>query len=195
MPQTAPSLLNRLRDGQDQRSWQRFFEQYWRLIYSFARRCGLEPADAEDVLQEVVTEVFRAMPRFEYDRSKGTFRAWLRTISQRKVADHLRKHARTPAALDTAGDEHAPLPDPASPTAEELWEQDWRRNLVQLCLEHVRHEVEPKTFQAFQLYGLDGWSVEETAGFLKMTTAAVYQAKSRVAQRVRDRYEKELGED
>ncbi len=75
MPDTPPSLLVRLRDADDHRSWQRFFDQHWRLIYSFARQCGLRSGDAEDVVQEVVTEAFRAMPRFDYDRAKGTFRA------------------------------------------------------------------------------------------------------------------------
>ncbi len=82
MPDTPPSLLIRLRDAADQSSWREFFEQYWRLIYSFARRCGLSPPHAEDVVQEVVCEVFRAMPTFEYDRAKGTFRGYLRTIDQ-----------------------------------------------------------------------------------------------------------------
>lgn len=75
---TRPSLLDRLRDGTDRHSWEQFFDQYWRLIYSFARKCGLSASDAEDVLQEVVLKVFRAMPTMTYDRTKGTFRAYLR---------------------------------------------------------------------------------------------------------------------
>ena len=97
MPDTTrPTMLNRLRDAQDRQSWRQFFERYWRLIYSFARRCGLSPADSEDVVQEVVLEVFRAIPGFDYDRSKGTFRAYLRTITQRKVVDQLREAVRSP---------------------------------------------------------------------------------------------------
>ncbi|MFQ5474173.1 MAG: RNA polymerase sigma factor [Dehalococcoidia bacterium] len=198
MPDTPPSLLIRLRDADDHRGWQRFFEQYWRLIYSFARKCGLPPRDCEDILQEVVTEVFRAMPRFAYDRSKGTFRAYLRTITQRKIADHLRKAARHPVqSLDhhPGGNGHRPLDDPASAGAEEIWERDWRRNLVQVCLDRVRQEVEPKTFQAFQLYVLEEWPAREVASFLKISTSSVYVAKSRVIQRVRDWVEQETGED
>jgi RNA polymerase sigma-70 factor (ECF subfamily) len=192
-------LLVRLRDADDHRSWQRFFEQYWRLIYSFARKCGLEPGDAEDVVQEVVTEVFRTMPRFDYDRAKGTFRAYLRTISRRKITDHLRKSARSRSASAAlaarGGNGHAPLADPAGEAADKTWERDWRRNLLQVCLERVSHEVEPKTFQAFQLFALDGWSAADTAAFLKMNVGSVYVAKSRVAARVRHWYEREIGED
>jgi len=198
MRDTPPSLLMRLRDADDHRGWQRFFEQYWRLIYSFARQCGLRPRDCEDILQDVVTEVFQAMPQFAYDRSKGTFRAYLRTITQRKIADHLRNAARHPVQrLDqhTDGNGHRPLNDPAGPDAEEIWERDWRRNLVQVCLDRVRQEVEPKTFQAFQLYVLDEWPVSEVADFLKMSASSVYVAKSRVIQRVRHWVEQEISED
>jgi RNA polymerase sigma-70 factor (ECF subfamily) len=187
MSNTPPSLLIRLRDSRDATSWQRFFEQYWRLIYAFARRCGLSLEDAEDVLQEVVTEVYRAMPTFEYDRSRGTFRAYLRTITQRKVTDHLRKKARGRSACAAlaaeSGNGHAQLADPAGRAAEETWERDWQRNLLQICINHVRDEVEPKTFQAFQLYALDGWSAADSARFLGVSTATVYMAKSRVTQR------------
>ena len=198
MPDTPPSLLIRLRDSQDAGSWRRFFEQYWRLIFSFARKCGLQPSDAQDVVQEVVTEVFRAMPRFEYDRSRGTFRAWLRTITQNKVADHLARKARRSAVhlhADSGGNGHHPLHDPAGRDAEAAWERDWRRNLLQLCLDRVRGEVEPKTYQAFQLYALDDWSAEATAEFLKMNVASVYAAKSRVIERLRDWAAKEESED
>ncbi len=205
MPNTPPSLLIRLRDAENHRSWRTFFERYWRLIYSFAIRSGLKPSDAEDVLQDVVVEVFRAMPRFEYDRTRGTFRAWLRTIAQHKVADHLRRAAKRqmqtshPQAIDrtdfTSGlTGYARLSCPAAIEAEQAWERDWRRNLLQVCLERVSHEVEPKTYQAFQLYALENWSARETARLLKMSVASVYMARSRVAARVRELFEKESDE-
>ncbi len=87
------------------------------------------------------------------------------------------------------------MEDPSCPAAEQVWERNWRRNLLQVCLGRVSHEVEPKTFQAFQLFALDGWSAADTAAFLKMNVGSVYVAKSRVAARVRRQYEKELAED
>jgi RNA polymerase sigma factor (sigma-70 family) len=195
VPDTPPSLLIRLRNRDDRGSWQQFFDQYWRLIYSFARQSGLAASDAEDVVQEVVTEVYKALPTFGYERTKGTFRAWLRTITQHKIADYLRKmvHRRTARPVSLKADPAAA--DPADSLAEQVWERYWRRNLVQVCLDRVREEVEPKTFQAFQLYTLDGWSAKETAEFLGLSVASVYAAKSRVAERVRHWWDKEVGQD
>jgi len=47
---TRPSLLNRLRKRGDRTGWRRFFEKYWRLIYSISRKCGLSERDAEDIV-------------------------------------------------------------------------------------------------------------------------------------------------
>jgi RNA polymerase sigma factor (sigma-70 family) len=197
MPDTPPTLLIRLRDPGDQGSWRQFYEQYWRLIYTFARRCGLPESDAQDTVQDVVTEVFRAMPRFEYDRARGSFRNYLRTITARKIIDRRRHDAARPtvAVPITSHDGQPVLADPDSPTGAEVWERDWRRNLLQVCIDRVAHEVEPRTFQAFQLCAVEGWSGQQAAEFLEMTTEAVWQAKSRVARGIREWFLREVGED
>ncbi len=198
MPDTPPTLLNRLRDQQDRHSWQRFIDSYWRLIYAYAVRQGLAPDDAEDVVQEVVTDVFRSMPGFKYERGKGRFRAYLRTITRNRIIDHQRKQARRPTvslAQPVSNDGRQPAKDANEAAEDQLWEQDWKRNLLQLCFDKVRREVAPKTFQAFQLCALEGWTAKETAEFLKMTIDSVYAAKSRVTQRIRRWFEQELSED
>ena len=91
---TRRTLLSRLRDLDDAAGWQQFFEVYWRLIYAFALRAGCSPEDAEDIVQETVAAVARRMPEFHYDRSKGSFRTWLRRIVEARVNDHLRKISR-----------------------------------------------------------------------------------------------------
>jgi RNA polymerase sigma-70 factor (ECF subfamily) len=192
---TRPSLLIRLRDSCDGRSWQAFFDRYWRLIYGFARKCGLSSADSEDVLQDVIIEVFKSMPAFEYDRCRGTFRAYLRTITQREVASGLRSAALRPAERleeHVRGNGRSPLADPTGPDADEAWEKDWKRNLLLQCLDDVRVEIEPKTYQAFHLYAMLEWPVEEVAEFLKLSVSSVYTAKSRVLARVRERLAKEV---
>lgn len=47
------------------------FSGYGRLIYNFARKAGLDDADAPDVMQETMLTVSKTMPRFRYDRSRG----------------------------------------------------------------------------------------------------------------------------
>src|SRR6059058_5511900 len=91
---TRRSLLSRLKQWDDQESWQDFFNTYWRLIYSVARRAGLGDGEAQDVVQETVAAVARQMPNFKYDPQAGSFKSWLLLITRRRILDHLRKEYR-----------------------------------------------------------------------------------------------------
>src|SRR5262245_26880462 len=51
---TRVSLLHRLKNWDDQESWKIFFETYWKLLYSVARRSGLAEAEAQDIVQETI---------------------------------------------------------------------------------------------------------------------------------------------
>src|ERR1051325_5230097 len=88
---TRGTLLSKLRRLDDNGSWQRFFDTYWKLIYSVARKSGLSDAEAQDVVQETVIAVARKMPEFRYDPAKGSFKQWLLLITRRRTCDHLRR--------------------------------------------------------------------------------------------------------
>src|SRR5687767_3382272 len=88
---TRLTLLSRLKDLGDSASWQTFFDTYWRLIFSVARKAGLSEAEAHDVVQETIIAVSKQMPGFRYDRARGSFKSWLLTITHRRIHDHLRK--------------------------------------------------------------------------------------------------------
>src|SRR4030095_11954380 len=54
---TRRRLLSRLRDWDDQESWQDFFNTYWRLIYEVALKAKLSETEAQEVVQETVISV------------------------------------------------------------------------------------------------------------------------------------------
>src|SRR6266540_5619492 len=83
---TRQSLLSRLRDQQDEDGWREFFDTYWRLIYRVARQAGLDDATAQDVVQNTFVYLTRRMPKFRYDRARGSFKAWLRQVTQSRIS-------------------------------------------------------------------------------------------------------------
>src|SRR5713101_6516940 len=93
-PATRASLLVRLRDGGDADAWQEFVHLYAPIIYGFARKRGLQDADAADLMQEVLRSVSSAAPRLEYDPGRGTFRGWLFTVTRNKVLNFLESRSR-----------------------------------------------------------------------------------------------------
>src|SRR5215468_7208088 len=99
---TRASLLNRLKDWQDEVSWKAFFDTYWRLIYGVARKAGLSDAEAHDVVQETVISVARKIEGFVYDPAVCSFKTWMLQLTRWRIINQLNKRRRE------AG-EHEPL--------------------------------------------------------------------------------------
>src|SRR5258707_14472824 len=74
---TRQSLLSRLKDRKDENSWKVFFDTYWKFIYNVGIKSGLSQHEAQDVVQETVISVMKAMPSFSYDPANGSFKQWL----------------------------------------------------------------------------------------------------------------------
>ena len=51
---TRKSLIARLENWEDQRTWDEFYQTYWRLIYSVGLKAGLRSEEAFDVVQETI---------------------------------------------------------------------------------------------------------------------------------------------
>ena len=89
---TRGSLIIRLEDGNDKQAWSDFIDLYSPVIYGFARRQGLQDADAADLVQEVLRSVARSIPK--YDRQKGRFRNWLMAVVRNRLNDFWASHGR-----------------------------------------------------------------------------------------------------
>jgi RNA polymerase sigma-70 factor (ECF subfamily) len=183
-PTTHPSLLVRLRDTHDHDAWTQFVRLYAPLVYGFARRKGLQDADAADLTQEVLRAVSHSARRLEYDPQRGSFRGWLFTIAYRKLHD---LRARQRRDVPAAGDQLNGV-STARSTAEEqqLWDEDYERRLFTHAAEVVRPSFSDATWQAFWRTAIDGASGKDVAGQLGISVAAVYLAKSRVMARLRE---------
>jgi RNA polymerase sigma-70 factor (ECF subfamily) len=181
MDSTSPSLLIRLRDTQDRDAWGRFVELYTPLIYYWARKTGLQPQDASDLVQDVLAIMVTKLPSFHYDRS-GTFRGWLRTVTLNKWRERNRRASLPIAAASTS--QIASLVQPEA--AEELWDQEYRQQLVARCLELLKDQFQPTTWAACKKYVLSDSPAEEIAEEFGLSIWTIYSAKSRLLKKLRD---------
>jgi RNA polymerase sigma factor (sigma-70 family) len=187
---TRLSLLSRLRNLEDQTSWQRFFDTYWPLIFNVARRAGLSEVEAQDVVQDTVIAVARQIPDFRYDRARGSFKSWLLTITRRRIADHWRKkyyrvagrEVHREETLDTKQTEMEPL---AGAEMERIWTEEWEQHILDTALARIKRAANPLQFQMFHLHVIKGQNVDQVTERLGVKAAEVYWAKYRLGARLK----------
>lgn len=188
---TRQSLLCRLKDWKDEESWQVFFETYWKLIYNAAIKAGLTDSEAQDVVQETIISVSKSMPDFNYDPQKGSFKSWLLKLTRWRVLDQFRKRQQgieyVPRESDTSTETAIieRMADPGQSAFETAWEDEWEKNLMEAAIERVKKKVDPKQYQAFDLYVLKKWPVMKVARTLKINAGMVYLNKHRIGNSIK----------
>src|SRR5262249_28747840 len=134
---TRRSLLARLKNWDDQESWREFFDTYSKLLFRVATKSGLQNADAEDLVQDVIVAVKDAMPDFNYDPALGSFKGWLLTTARRRIIDHVRKQQREPQRdyHPTTETARTPtvhrIPDPKANDFDRLWNEEWEKSIFE----------------------------------------------------------------
>jgi RNA polymerase sigma-70 factor (ECF subfamily) len=187
-PLTRASLLVRIRDGRDQEAWRQFVQVYAPVVYGFARRRGLQDADAADVMQDVLGSVAGAAARLNYDPTRGSFRGWLYTVARNKVFNFLEAARHKPGRGSGDSGAREQLEALAGPELglAQAWDQEYERNVAALAMDRVRGEVKEATWHAFWQTAVEGRSAGEAGAALGMTAGAVYVARSRVLARLKE---------
>jgi RNA polymerase sigma-70 factor (ECF subfamily) len=72
----------------DEAAFALLYDELAGLVYGIVLKVVRNPALAEEVTQEVFTEVWRQAPR--HDRKRGSVRSWVATIAHRRAVDRVR---------------------------------------------------------------------------------------------------------
>jgi RNA polymerase sigma factor (sigma-70 family) len=197
---TRASLLERLKDLGDQGSWNEFYQTYRGLIYSVARRAGLNETDAEEVVQDTVIAVARKMPGFRYDPTVDSFKGWLLTVTRWRILDQQQKRQQMgsqglpkSAPMHDEGTRTSPseqIPDPAGFDLAAIWDEEWERNLLQTALGRIKRHVHPQHYEIYHLHVIVGQPLREVTRALGVNAGQVYLAKHRVGNLLRSEIRK-----
>lgn len=177
-PTTSSMLLARMRDRDDSESWEDFVRVYAPLVYRYCIRRGLQDADAQDVTQDAMIDVARAIESFEYDREKGRFRGWLGTLVRHAIHRHVEKSARP--GRGTGGDACRLLMEiPTVSGDDSAWIEECNAQVYRTALERVRSKVGEETWRAFREVWLEERKPAEVAKDSNRSPDWVYRAKFR----------------
>ena len=184
VPETRTSLVFRVRNPEDAEAWREFLRLYGPLIYRFGRRQGLQDADAVDFMQRVLLAVSGAIRRLEYDSQRGLFRGWLFAVVRQQFTHWLREGQRWRHGLEAA--QQAQQMADASERDQAAWNEDCEAQLMRCAADNVRRLVNDRHWEAFWLTAVEGKKSPAVAEQLGLTVGAVYTARSRILQRIRE---------
>ena len=186
---TSITLLLRVQEIEDSDAWSRFVERYAPQVFAWCRRHKLQDSDAADVTQEVLTKLVRSMRTFAYDSNRGSFRGWLKTVTQNAIRDLItesRKQGRGAGDTLTARILEQICDDTASAELEERITAQYERELLQEAEVRVQLRVKPTTWSAYHMTAIEQKTPADAALALNLPVSEIYVAKSRVIKTLRE---------
>lgn len=182
---TRESLLLRVKDQEDEKSWEDFVYYYRPFIYNVVRGMNIPHHDAEEIVQLVLVKSWNKLPKFEYNRRKGRFRGWLCMVTGNTVRDFLRKRKIPLEEISSEGPNdnsysfYSELPE-----IEKLAEKEWKRYISKLAWDAISKKFKPHVTQAF-LMTVQSIPVSQIVQKLGIAESTVYVYKCRVQRELR----------
>jgi RNA polymerase sigma factor (sigma-70 family) len=191
IPSTHVSLLCDMnKAGRRDEAWAAFQSRYRGLIHGWCLRRGLPPEGADDLTQDVLLKLFRHLPRYRHEPSRGQFRGWLKAVVNNALTDFRRRQRRRlersavggSAFLERLGGLAGPasVPEPGA--------DDDRARTAAAVFERVRTKLMETTWQAFYQTRVARCPAAEVAAGLGLSVASVYKAAYRVKQMLLEEY-------
>ncbi len=183
---TRKSLIARLDNWEDQKTWDEFYQTYWRLIYSVAIKAGLRPEEAFDCVQETILSIAKQSKKKLYDPDQGSFKTWLMNMTRWRINDQFRKRKKDTAMVGGGWTDDRKtaiidrIEDPNGDVLSRLWNVEWKKNIADAALARVKAQVSPKQYQIFDFYVVGQMDAQEVQEKLSVSMAQVYLAKHRV---------------
>lgn len=183
---TRKSLIARLDNWEDQRTWDDFYQTYWRLIYAVGMKAGLRSEEAFDCVQETILSIAKQSKKKLYDPEQGSFKTWLMNMTRWRINDQFRKRKKDTAMShgdwedDRKTDAIDRFADPKGDALPRLWEVEWKKNVANAALTRVKAQVSPAQYQIFDYYVVKQWEAKKVQEHLGVSMAQVYLAKHRV---------------
>lgn len=185
MPDTQDSLIAQLQDASNTAAWESFALIYRPVVYRLARTRGLQHADADDLSQQVMMSVARAIPQWQRD-PQARFRHWLARIARNAIVNALTRGSQDRAG---GGSEFLTvinnLPDDQSEFESQV-DIEYQRQVYRHAAEIVRDQVQEVSWRVFVLTVVEGEPIALVADQLGKSIGSIHAVRSRIMRRLQN---------
>jgi RNA polymerase sigma-70 factor (ECF subfamily) len=191
-PDTQSLLLANIQSLENREAWVEFVQIYRPVIYRMARRRGMQDADAQDLSQDVLVRVSKAIPRWE-PQAGIRFRHWLRKVASNAIVSAVTKSKPHGMVDGSAADQILADTPEVSATISELDNECFRERYLRAAT-IVKIDVSPDTWAAFEQTVVQGRTCEEVAESLGKSLGTIYAARSRILKRLQTEVQRLQGD-
>ena len=188
-PSTHKTLLDRVQNGEEI-AWSEFYDRYKGIIRAVGSLYHFNEDEQDDLLQRVMVKFFANAKTYVYRQGEVKFRTYLARIIRSEAVDTIRSNAAQRNAEESAW-----MFKIEDDSFEEEFMNEWRKAVLAEALEELRSRVKFKTYQAFQLYGLQNRPSKDVAALLEISEHQVHVAKSRCAEMLKEIIARHNAED
>ncbi|MEL7497240.1 MAG: sigma-70 family RNA polymerase sigma factor [Planctomycetota bacterium] len=183
IPQTRQSLLLAL-GRHSESAWSEFVSVYETALLRYCRARGLQEADAQDVLQNVLEAVYQRVPSWDVHRT-GSFRGWIFRVARNIAVDAIEARAKKSHASGDSRVANLLNQIPSRDHNDSTFDDEYRQSLFDWASNQVRQEVQDVTWKSFCMTAIEGQKAEHVAQELGVPTGSVYTSKCRVLARIK----------
>ena len=169
-PTTQGTLLAKLQSG-DQISWSEFYYLYAPVIRCAGKYYHFDDCECEDLVQQVMIKFFANSTFFTYRAGQVKFRTYFSKIIHNQIIDTIRHQN----AMKRLQREASILYE----DFHEVFMSEYCKAALSEAKAELKRRVDEKTYQAFELYGLQNRPAEQVAELLDMSLSSLYTSKSR----------------
>jgi RNA polymerase sigma factor (sigma-70 family) len=171
-------LVARIRAG-DESGFRSFVARYQRLVAHVVARTVRDPADREEVCQDVFMRVYRGIGTFNFDAKLST---WIARIAYRTSLNHLERK-RLPLYDDLPDAARPPL-EPRSDAPDPL--ENLATGEVKACVHDAVDALPTRYRMVVTLYHLEELSIEEVGSVMDLPAGTVKSHLFRARRLLKD---------
>ena len=176
---TSKTLLLRLQQQNDEKAWERFSLEYRPFIYSLIKVYGVSHEDSEELVQDVLVKVWKAMGDFLYVRERCKFRTWLSRIIKNATLNFLNLKKNKAKKLEVDDSEDALNNFSSRNEVDEKAETEWKLFIANKAWENIQESFSEKVLQAYTFMAT-GKSAAEAAEKFNIEENTAFRYRKRV---------------
>jgi len=151
-------------------------------MYDIARNAGLNMDAANGVFNAAMVAVAEHMPNFKYDPEIGSFKSWLHQLIRLQIISRTLK--RRPSSNAPAREAAAADADPSGKALDQIWDAEWKANLLKVAIANVKRRLDPRQFQIYDLQVNKQWDAEKVSAVMNLPITEATAAKQNIVEMI-----------